>query len=102
MLKTKDLISDRPATMKDVTQVAQAVIDAFSEIMMNVVDICMVTASDSPDRREAAHQAMIHALLSARDQYSKDDDIFAAAIAHRLFKSLHEIRVDEAEGVDDE
>ncbi|HDR9509910.1 TPA: hypothetical protein QDC03_006501, partial [Burkholderia cepacia] len=52
--------------------------------------------------REAAHQAMIHALLSARDQYSKDDDIFAAAIAHRLFKSLHEIRVDEAEGVDDE
>ncbi|WP_124498829.1 hypothetical protein [Burkholderia sp. Bp9140] len=102
MLGTKDLLSPRTATMQDVTEVAQAVLDALGEVMMNVIDICLTTTSDDPARREAAHQTLIGALLTARDQYSKDDDIFAAALTHRLFKSLQEIRVQEAEASDDE
>lgn len=101
MLKNKDLISDRPATLKDVTEVAQAALDAFGEVMMNVIDVCLVNAND-PDRRESTHRALISELLAARAQYSKNEDIFAAAFAHRLFKTLQEIRVQETEGVDGE
>ncbi|KAG0165108.1 hypothetical protein DFQ28_004633 [Apophysomyces sp. BC1034] len=101
MLKTEDLISDRPATMKDVTEVAQATLDAFGEVMMNVIGVCL-TAADDPGRRENTHLALISALLSAREQYSENEDIFAAAFAHRLFKTLQEIRVQEAEAAADE
>lgn len=101
MLTNKDLISDRPATLKDVTEVAQAALDAFGEVMMNVIDVCLVSGND-PERRENIHAALISGLLAARKQYGENEDIFAAAFAHRLFKTLQEIRVQEAEGVDDE
>ncbi len=97
MLRNKDLISDRPATMKDVTEVAQAVIESFGEVMMNVLDVALTAAVDDPSKREAMHIALMTALPTARDAYRADESLFSAVLANELFRALKEIRLGDTE-----
>lgn len=102
MLTNKDLISDRPATMKDVTEVAQAVLESIGTVVMETIDLALSGALPDPAQREAAHSTLLEFLPVMRNFYREDESIFSAVLANAFYTSLRDIRVRDAEAEDDD